>query len=99
LLKRHPEKIPKSDEHIAQQDPYRLFVLDTITQKTIDYCVPGSYGSQYNHTRAPVWSPDGSQIAVNGMLDGKHQILLVDLANLVFTPIAEGELVGWMAMP
>jgi hypothetical protein len=94
-----------SKENIAQQHPYRLFVLDTVTYQTVDYCVPGGYVSQYSQTGiysdnpAPVWSPDGSQIAVQSVQSGKRMILLVDFASGTVSPVAEGELVGWMAEP
>jgi len=89
----HPE------ENAAQKDPYRLFVLDTITQKTVDYCVSGSYSSNYTQNHAPVWSPDGNQIAVESIQSGKQIIMLVDFASGTVSPVAEGELVGWMAEP
>ena len=94
-----------SKENIAQQHPYRLFVLDTVTYQTVDYCVPGGYVSQYSRTGiysdnpAPIWSPDGSQIAVQSIQAGKRMILLVDFASETVSPVAEGELVGWMAAP
>jgi hypothetical protein len=95
----------RSKEKIAQQNPYHLFVFDTVTHHTIDYCVPDGYfgqfsygyGYMYGSHSAPIWSPDGSQIAVNGLLDGKRQILLVDFASGTVSPVAEGELIGWMA--
>lgn len=89
-----------SQKNIAQQHPYRLFVLDTVTQQTIDYCVARNYSVEEDDTmRAPVWSPDGNQIAVNGFLDGKRTILLVDFASGTVSPVAEGQLIGWMAEP
>jgi Tol biopolymer transport system component len=88
-----------SQENIAQQNPYRLFVLDTTTRQTIDYCIPGSYSSQYTQNRAPVWSPDGSQIAVENVQSGKSMIMLVDFTSGTVSPVAEGKLVGWMANP
>jgi hypothetical protein len=94
-----------SKEKIAQQNPYRLFVLDTVTHQTIDYCVPGGYVSQYNPSGiysdnpAPIWSPNGSQIAVESLQSGKRMIMLVDFASGTVSPVAEGDLVGWMAMP
>ncbi|MCG2786141.1 MAG: hypothetical protein L6461_13665 [Anaerolineae bacterium] len=94
-----------SKEKIAQQHPYRLFVLDTVTYQTVDYCVPGGYVSQYSHTSiysdnpAPIWSADGRHIAVNGILDDKRMIMLVDFASGTVSPVAEGELIGWMAEP
>ncbi|PKN93406.1 MAG: hypothetical protein CVU44_11015 [Chloroflexi bacterium HGW-Chloroflexi-6] len=89
-----------SQENIVRQHPYRLFVLDTVTRQTIDYCVAGNYLSHDAQDHAPVWSPDGRQIAVNGILEGKRQmIMLVDFASGTVSPVAEGELIGWMAEP
>jgi hypothetical protein len=84
-----------SQEGIAQRNPYRLFVLDTETRQTADYCVSGNYADN----NAPVWSPDGSQIAVNSIKDGKRLILLVDFETGVASQVAVGELVGWMTTP
>jgi hypothetical protein len=90
-----------SKERIAQQNPYRLFVLDTVTHHTIDYCVPGGYPSQFSqsYNPAPIWSPDGSQIAVQGIQSGKRMIMLVDFASGTVSPVTDGELIGWMANP
>lgn len=94
-----------SQKNIAQQHPYRLFVLDTHTYQTIDYCASGGYVSQYSRAGiysdnpAPVWSPDGSQIAVQSIQSGKRMILLVDFASGTVSPVAEGQLIGWMAEP
>jgi hypothetical protein len=94
-----------SEEKIAQQNPYRLFVLDTVTHQTIDYCVPGGYLSRYSHqgiysdNPTPAWSPDGGQIAIQSIQSNKRVIMLIDFASGTVSPVAEGELIGWMAAP
>jgi len=88
-----------SQEKIAQQHPYRLFVLDTVTRQTVDYCVAGKYSSHFAPNHAPIWSPDGNQIAVESIQSGKQIIMLVDFASGTVSPVAEGELVGWIAEP
>lgn len=88
-----------SQEKITQQHPYRLFVLDTVTRQTVDYCVTGNYSRYYAQNPAPVWSPDGTQIAVQSIQSGERMILMVDFASGTVSPVAEGELIGWMAEP
>lgn len=78
---------------IAQQNPYRLFVLDTQTRQTTDYCVTGNYSGN----QAPVWSPDGNQLAVESIQGDQNLILLVDLASRTTSMIGEAELIGWLA--
>jgi hypothetical protein len=86
-----------SRERIAQQYPYRLFVLDTQTRQTTDYCAPGTYGtSPHGFGPAPIWSPDGSQIAYETYLDGKRMVMLADLESGSVSPVAEGQLIGWL---
>lgn len=84
-----------SQTGIAQRNPYRLFVLNTTTRQTIDYCVTG----KYSDNKAPIWSPDGNHIAVNSVQDGKELIFLLDLKTGAVSPLVEGELVGWLRTP
>lgn len=85
----------RSKEGIAQINPYRLFVLDTQTRQTIDYSVIGNFADNV----APIWSPNGTQIALNSIRDGKRMIYIVDFATGIVVPIAEGKLIGWMIGP
>lgn len=85
----------RSMEGIAQRNPYRLFVLDTQNRQTIDYSVIGNYANN----SAPIWSPDGTQIAVNSVRNGKRMIFIVDFVTGIVAPIAEGKLIGWMTRP
>lgn len=84
-----------SQTGITQRNPYRLFVLNVTTGQTIDYCVTG----KYSDNKAPIWSPDGNQIAINSIQDGKELISLVDLKAGTISPLVEGKLVGWLKTP
>lgn len=86
-----------SQENIAQQHPYRLFVLDIITRQTTDYSVTSGYAIRYQNDPHPlIWSPDGRQMAVNRTMDGVRQILILDFAAKTVTSVGEGKLIGWM---
>lgn len=71
----------------------RFAILDTLTQKVTDYCVP-------NRTLSvPVWSPDGHQVVIenNSQEIFKNSVFLLDITQNFAAKIGEDlSAVGWM---
>ena len=63
------------------QDTYEeLMVLDISTGAITNYCVQGRAG--WNHTNAPLWSPDSTQIVIDSDAYGSsNQVIMVDIVQ------------------
>jgi hypothetical protein len=86
------------------EEQARVALLDTLTNKVIDYCFPLTYGGKgYGSVipDAPIWSPDGKQFLVVDWYEKDHQhVILVDIVQGVAAIIAEDmQPVGWMTAP
>lgn len=79
--------------NVRKQGNRRLFIIDTRTNQTTDYCVPA--GSFYN----PVWLPGGRQLVIDNQLDPQShkEVYLIDLDKELAVKIAEdASPVGWL---
>jgi hypothetical protein len=96
-------RVPSS----SSTDP-NLVVLDTQNGKLLDYCI---HGFPYNtnptiiNYPAPIWSPDGTQLAVmspNAQAAGTSGITLIDLNQGTAAQVQETndiEPIGWLLIP
>jgi hypothetical protein len=81
-----------------------FFILDTVTNKIIDYCIStGIIGGYWGNVLSrPVWSPDGKYLAINANIQKSgnstnFDTLFVDLEDGSATNIGENlSPVGWL---
>lgn len=72
-----------------------FMVADLENQQVTDYCLPDAF-------RIPIWSPDGTHLALALFLDGddRGQTVIVDLEQGTSTLVSENVFpVGWMVAP
>ncbi len=74
----------------------QLAVLDLETLQVTNYCIEGAAVGDH-----PVWSPDGTQLIIEGRIDKDHLgTILVDLDKKIAIQIAgEFRFAGWMVSP
>jgi hypothetical protein len=87
---------PEQDQWFGTQN---LAVLDILTLRVINYCVPGDINtSRFPLVSAPIWSPDSRQLVVENRYD-EHasRVILVDITKNYAVQIADNsEPIGWM---
>jgi hypothetical protein len=84
-------------EDKLKDDYETLAVLDIVTKKVVNYCIPGNQHSSL--TLPPVWSPNSEQILIKNTLeDGNHsRVILVDIVQGYAAQIAENmKPIGWL---
>jgi Tol biopolymer transport system component len=69
-----------------------LALLDTKSGEMVDYCILG------NEILAPIWSQDGSQVAVRSYDEaGQNQVIVLDISKGIAVKFGYREIpVGWM---
>ncbi|HSQ17256.1 MAG TPA: hypothetical protein VLM83_06120, partial [Anaerolineales bacterium] len=77
------------------QDTYEeLMVLDISTGAITNYCVQGRAG--WNHTNAPLWSPDSTQIVIDSDAYGSSaQVIMVDIVQGYALQLTESREALW----
>jgi hypothetical protein len=87
------------------QTSYTLTVLDTQTEKMVDYCIQPVPNDESNHYPliTPVWSPDGNAFVVAaspGAGQPERDVILIDLEKGLSAKVTSGLMpVGWLAAP
>jgi Tol biopolymer transport system component len=94
---------PFVENNDAYRSHYELMIFDTTKKTGFSLCVTGIENFDLvpsTYWSAPVWSPDGNQIAFMKLKPGdniQYDILVLDLPTNTYRKVAENlELVGWL---
>jgi dipeptidyl aminopeptidase/acylaminoacyl peptidase len=75
------------------QSKDQLAILDMETYHVTNYCIDDRWGT----SRELVWSPEGRQLIVNGVIDEKPAVLMLDLDNqIAFSIAGDFRVRGWL---
>ncbi len=94
-----PHQPPDYDYGIPDGERY-LAIVDTEKLEIRNYCILGNFDIS-GRIPAPVWSPDGTHLAVvSPSTEGHSQVVLVDLSNERAIRIGKDMIpIGWMVAP
>lgn len=77
----------------GQDSGYRLLILDLSLKRLVDTCITNPYKTSW----APVWSPNGQQLAVNAQIEGLWRGIIIDLGLHKAASLPDGISVrAWM---
>ncbi len=93
-LKLQPIPYPDVYPMSSPGNPFRLAILDTVSQLVTDYCVPNTTGAP------PVWSLDARQVVIEDYWRvSKNNVFMIELSrNVAFTLDANATPIGWMTL-
>ncbi len=91
----------------------QLAIVDTVSNETVNICIPGLQTSEYHEIfppmpstfleflPAPIWSPDGQQLLVeNRFAVNGSRLILIDIVQGFAAEIGKNlEPIGWMVNP